>query len=60
MLNPDLDRKALAEEFHRDQRILIDNVLRRDVAERVRAICAEKVSFDYVFFLNGAVRVASE
>lgn len=60
MLNPDLDRGSLAEEFRRDQRIRIDNVLRLDVAERVRAICAEKVSFDYVYFLDGAVRLTGE
>jgi SM-20-related protein len=60
MLNPDLDRGALTAEFRRDQRILIDNVLRPEVAERIRAICAEKVAFDYVYFLNGAVRVTGE
>jgi SM-20-related protein len=60
MLNPALDRGALAEEFQRDQRIRILNVLRTEVAERVRSICAEKVSFDYVYFLNGAVQVTGE
>jgi Rps23 Pro-64 3,4-dihydroxylase Tpa1-like proline 4-hydroxylase len=60
MLNPALERKALAEEFERDQRICIDDILRVEVAERVRAICAEKVSFDYVYFLDGAVRLSSE
>lgn len=60
MLNPSLDRRALAEEFAIDQRICIDNVLRVEVAERVRAICAEKLSFDYVYFLDGAVRLSAE
>jgi SM-20-related protein len=59
MLNPDLDRERLAEEFRQDQRILIGNILRTDVAERIRAICAEKVPFDYVYFLDGAVRLSS-
>jgi Rps23 Pro-64 3,4-dihydroxylase Tpa1-like proline 4-hydroxylase len=57
MLNPDLDRDALAAEFRGDQRILIPDVLRPEVAERIRSICAEKVAFDYVYFLDGAVRV---
>jgi len=60
MLNPSLDRGSLAREFHRDQRIRIENVLRTEVAQRIRAICAEKVSFDYVYFLDGAVRVTGE
>lgn len=60
MLNPDLDRRLLADQYRRDQRILIDNVLRREVAERVRAICAEQVRFDFVYFLDGAVRVTPE
>ena len=60
MLNPSLDRHALAKQFAIDQRICIDNILRVDVAERVRAICAEKLSFDFVYFLDGAVRLLAE
>ena len=59
MLNPNLDHKLLAEVFRRDQRILIESILRTEVAERIRAICAEKVPFDYVYFLDGAVRLSS-
>ena len=59
MLNPDLDRERLAKEFRRDQRILIENIFRPEVAERVRAICTAKVPFDYVYFLDGAVRLSS-
>ena len=60
MLNPSLDRLALAERFAIDQRICIDNILRVDVAERVRAICAERLSFDFVYFLDGTVRLLAE
>jgi SM-20-related protein len=60
VLNPSLDRHALAEKFAIDQRICIDNVLQVEVAERVRAICAEKLSFNYVYFLDGAVRISTE
>jgi Rps23 Pro-64 3,4-dihydroxylase Tpa1-like proline 4-hydroxylase len=59
MLNPDLDRERLAKEFRHDQRILIVNIFRPEVAERVRAICTVKVPFDYVYFLDGAVRLSS-
>src|SRR5690606_26203943 len=46
--------------FAIDQRICIDNIFRADVAERVRAICAEKLSFDFVYFLDGVVRLLAE
>ena len=60
MLNPSLDRNALADEFRRDQRIRIRNILLPEVAERVRAICAEKLAFDYVYFLDNAIRLSGE
>lgn len=60
MLNPALDRAALADEYRRDQRICIDGVLKPDVAERVRAICTEKVPYDYVYYLDGTNCVRSE
>lgn len=60
MLNPALDRKALAKEFRRDQRIRIRSVLRPEVADRIRLACAEKVPFDYVYFAGDAVRVVGE
>ncbi|HLU06978.1 MAG TPA: 2OG-Fe(II) oxygenase family protein [Woeseiaceae bacterium] len=60
MLNPTLNRNALADEFRRDQRIRIRNVLLPEVAERVREICAEKLAFDYVYFLDDAIRLSSE
>lgn len=60
VLNPDLDRNALRDEFRRDQRIRIRNVLLPEVAERVRDICAEKLAFDYVYFLDDAIRLSSE
>lgn len=60
MLNPALDRAALADIYRRDQRIRIDGVLQAAVAERIRAICAERVPYDYVYYLDGANRVRSE
>jgi Rps23 Pro-64 3,4-dihydroxylase Tpa1-like proline 4-hydroxylase len=60
MLNPDLDRNALAAEFRRDQRVLVNNVLRAEVAEKIFSICSEKVAFDYVYFFDGAIHVTGE
>jgi SM-20-related protein len=60
MLNPALDWAALADIYRRDQRICIDGILQRGVAERIRAICAEKVPYDYVYYLDGASHVRSE
>lgn len=60
MLNPELDRGALAAEFRRDQRIVIYDVLRPEVAENIRSLCSEKVPFDYVYFLDGEIRVTGE
>ena len=59
MLNPALDRDALAEQYRRDRRIAIDNVLQEDVAERVRAICSGNVPFDFAYALDGTNRIAS-
>ncbi len=41
MLNPNLDRATLAEQFAVDGRIRIENVLDAAVAERVRDGCAK-------------------
>ncbi|HEX7719459.1 MAG TPA: hypothetical protein VF389_06615, partial [Woeseiaceae bacterium] len=59
MLNPALDRDALADQYRRDQRIAITNVLQEDIAERVRVICSSKVPFDFAYALEGTNRIAS-
>lgn len=59
MLNPALDRDALAARYRHDQRICIDGILRPEVAERIRCLCAHEVEFDYVYYLDGANCVCS-
>ena len=48
MLNPNLDRAALAKQFAVDERIRIENVLDADVAERIRDCCANHLHYDYL------------
>ncbi len=57
MLNPALDRQALAEEFKIDDRILILDVLRPNVAEKIHSLCLTEVPFEFVFVQNGKNRV---
>ena len=53
MLNPNLDRAALAEQFAVDERIRIENVLDADVAERIRDCCANHLHYDYLTHVDG-------
>ena len=53
MLNPDLDRAALAAEFARDGRVRIEGLLDPDVAERIREYCMTEVPFEYLSFVDG-------
>jgi Rps23 Pro-64 3,4-dihydroxylase Tpa1-like proline 4-hydroxylase len=60
MLNAALDREALADEYRRDQRIRIDNILQDDIAERIRSILSRGVPFEFAYFLDGAIRTVSQ
>ena len=61
MLNLDLDRAALAEQFRVDGRVRIKNVLDPEVAERVREYCLTEVPFEYLSFVDGQnVAIPSE
>jgi len=53
MLNAGLDREALAEEYRRDGRVRIENVLDPDVAERIRSICLTDVPYKFVTHVDG-------
>lgn len=53
MLNPELDTRDLAERFSIDERIRVHNVLRADVAERIRQTLLEEVSFSYITNIDG-------
>ena len=54
MLNPDLDRKSLAARFAEDGRLRIDDVLRPEIAERIRKYCLDEIPFDYLSYVDGA------
>ncbi len=53
MLNPDLDRAALAEQFAVDGRVRIENILDADVAERIREYCANHLQYEYLTHVDG-------
>jgi len=53
MLNPDLDRVAIAAEYKRDGRVRIENLLQEDIAERIRDYCLHNVPYEYLTNLNG-------
>ena len=53
MLNPDLDTAELAERFHEDGRIRIENILDESIAERVRNACRNDVPFEFMSHLDG-------
>ena len=53
MLNPNLDRAALAAEFKRDGRLRIEDVLDPAVAERIRQYCLTEVPFEYLSNVDG-------
>lgn len=53
MLNPDLDRKALAEQWAVDGRVRIENVLDADVAERIQKALLEQLDWRYIYNFDG-------
>jgi SM-20-related protein len=52
MLNPNLNKAAIAEEFARDGRVRIKNLLDEDIAERIRDICLNNVPYEYLTNVN--------
>lgn len=53
MLNPDLDRKALAAKWQEDGRLRIDNVLLPEIAERIHTACKQRVPFRHIINFDG-------
>lgn len=53
MLNPDLNAAELAERYRVDERLRIENVLRPDVAERIRECCLRSVPFEFLCNVDG-------
>lgn len=53
MLNPDLDIAALTNSYVIDKRLMIENFLQDDVAERIRNACLNSVPYDLQYVLDG-------
>ncbi len=53
MLNPDLDFDRLAEDYARDQRCRVANVLKDDVAHRLASILSSQVAFELAYVIDG-------
>ena len=53
MLNPNLDRAALAAEFSEDGRVRVEDVLDPEIAERIREYCLTEVPFEYLSNVDG-------
>ena len=52
MLNPKLDRKALAASYASDDRVRVANILQQDIAERIMDICSGDVPWGYLTFID--------
>ncbi len=53
MLNPDLDRAALAKQFIVDGRVRVENILAPEVAERIQDYCSNHLQYDYLTNIDG-------
>jgi SM-20-related protein len=53
VLNPNLDKTAIAEEFAKDGRVRIPEVLDSETAERLRECCLNHVPYEYVTHIDG-------
>jgi len=53
MLNPDLDREALAAKWREDGRLRIENVLQPEIAERIHSALKSSVPFRYIMNIEG-------
>lgn len=53
MLNPDLDKQELAQQFSADGRIRIANFLDTGIAERIRECCINDVPYEYLTHVDG-------
>ncbi len=60
MLSPQLNVEQLAQEYRRDGRIRITDVLRPEVAAELRELYLKHIPFDYVMAVGGHNRTVSE
>jgi Rps23 Pro-64 3,4-dihydroxylase Tpa1-like proline 4-hydroxylase len=52
MINPSLDVDTLANEFKTDRRLMVNNFLQADIAERTRSACMQHAPFSTHYVLN--------
>ena len=60
MINPDLNTEALAQSFRVDKRLMVENFLLPDVAERMRDACLTSVPFDMQYVLDNKYQSLSQ
>lgn len=53
MINPDLNTHALAHSFKTDKRLIINNFLQIEIAERIHDACKTSVPFSLQYVLDG-------
>lgn len=53
MLNPDIDTRALAKQYAKDNRLRLDDLFLPDIAERLRTTCRDHVSYEYLCHIDG-------
>ena len=57
MLNPNLNFDQLRDDYAKDQRLRIDDVMDPTIADELRALCTKKVPFDFIYVDGGVNHV---
>lgn len=52
MINPDLDIDTLAKEFQTDKRLMINNFMQQNIAQRMRNACMNDVPFSTHYVID--------
>jgi SM-20-related protein len=60
VLNPNLDKEAIAAEFAKDGRARIHDLLDEDTAERIRDCCLNHVPYEYLTHIDGKSLVITQ
>lgn len=60
MINPDLNTEALAKSYSADKRLMVENFLLPDVAQRMREACLTSVPFDIQYVLDDKYQSLSQ
>ena len=60
MLNPDLDRALLKEEYQKENRLVIRNILKPEIAQQIEAYCRKHIPFNIHYVSDGQNKTASQ